>query len=202
MEKSPDSAFWVGPQVRGAMEGIFPIFQWSPDTRERLFRQAASGWTTEVIQLRNRMTVVVRFGTLPWSRGLPLDPKVAVAADTTEPLRHTGHPWKSGRCPAAGDRKATVFAPPRQHAQADARPTTNIPGATTSVGSVDPGRHVRQPSISELKKSSEAGDRLYALIDAYTRTLKLHLLWNVFYILCRHNFSLISYGSGGKAPTS
>ena len=39
-------------------------------TAERLFRQAASGWTTKVIQLRSRMTLVVRFGTVARS-GLP-----------------------------------------------------------------------------------------------------------------------------------
>ncbi len=45
------------------------------------------------------MTVVVRFGTLRWSRGLPLDPKVVVAADTTEPLRtDTGIRGNQDRC--------------------------------------------------------------------------------------------------------
>lgn len=38
------------------------VFQLFPDTREFLLRYAASGWTTKVIQLRGRMTLVVRFG--------------------------------------------------------------------------------------------------------------------------------------------
>ena len=74
--------------MRGVIEGIFPIFQWSPDTGERLFRQAVSGWTTKVFQLRTRMTLVVRFAATVRSElpgRLPRRPRGRWALDSAKP---------------------------------------------------------------------------------------------------------------------